>query len=261
MVRDELLKVAKPVIIPGGSEMIRAILDERKTAIRKLIKPQQFIGLLPDKCKNGTPEEFLREKKYMFKPYCDMTDAELIKASYKSPYQPGDILYVRETFVQAAAHIFWYKADDKSWIDNKNMRWKPSIHMPKEASRIFLRVTNVRVERLQEITEEQAKAEGICRLFDNMSKEEYEEWARKVGKMETQEKCLFKNYLWHGNFGKYGTGNRLSDAWKYQYSGYANAVESFSSLWNSTIDLKDWDRYGWGANPWVFAYEFELIPM
>lgn len=68
----------------------------------------------------------------------------------KAPYQSGDILYVRETFIQAAAHIFWYKADNNSWI-SEGLHWKPSIHMPKEAARIWLKVTDVRVKRLQEM--------------------------------------------------------------------------------------------------------------
>lgn len=147
----------KPILF--NTEMVRAILDGRKSCTRRIVKPQQLIGMLPDKCKNGAPEEFLKEKKLMFKPYCDMTDIELINTAYKAPYQPGDILYVRETFIQAAAHIFWYKADDKPWI-SEGLRWKPSIHMPKEAARIWLKVTDVKMERLQEITTESALAEG-----------------------------------------------------------------------------------------------------
>lgn len=147
----------KPILF--NSEMVRAILEGRKSCTRRIVKPQQLIGMLPDKCKNGAPEEFLKEKKLMFKPHCDMTDIELINTAYKAPYQPGDILYVRETFIQAAAHIFWYKADDNSWI-SEGLHWKPSIHMPKEAARIWLKVTDVRMERLQEITAESALAEG-----------------------------------------------------------------------------------------------------
>lgn len=159
MNRAELMRIAKPILF--NTEMVRAILDGRKTVTRRLVKKRQLIGLLADNCKNGTPEEFLKKKKYMFKPYCDMTDAELISTSYKPPYQLGDILYVRETFVQPAAHIYWYKADENSWLDSKNMRWKPSIHMPKEAARIFLKVTDVRVERLQDMDKMDAVNEGI----------------------------------------------------------------------------------------------------
>ena len=158
----------KPILF--NTEMVRAILEGRKSCTRRIVKPQQFIGMLPDKCKNGAPEEFLKEKKLMFKPYCDMTDIELINTAYKDPYQPGDILYVRET---------WCKYDDDHIIDGRKYaykadaspiseearkkfeyRWRPSIHMPKEAARIWLKVNDIRVERLQEITEVQAQAEG-----------------------------------------------------------------------------------------------------
>ena len=62
--------------------------------------------------------------------------------------------------MMAAAHIFWYKADDKPWM-SKDLLWKPSIHMPKEAARIWLKVTDVRVERLQDITGLSVQKEGI----------------------------------------------------------------------------------------------------
>lgn len=218
-------------------EMVRAILDGRKSCTRRIVKTKQFVGLLPDKCKNGIPEEFLEEKKGMFKPYCDMTDTELISAAYKAPYQIGDILYVRETFIQAAAHIFWYKADDKPWM-SQGLLWKPSIHMPKEAARIWLKVTDARVERLREITEAQAKAEGI------------------------------RGYSKDGNLYKYA----VTDDWWIDYHNKhrklffggtwwqdmpRTAKDAFSYLWDSTVKKSDLDHYGWDANPWVWVIEFE----
>lgn len=149
-----------------NTEMVRAILDGRKSCTRRIVKPQQLVGLLPDKCKNGVPEEFLKEKKLMFKPYCNMTDIELINTAYKAPYQRGDILYVRETWCKGLERYI-YRADysdtEKFYRDGKEieMKWHPSLHMPKDAARIFLRVTNVRVERLQDITVEDALAEGM----------------------------------------------------------------------------------------------------
>ena len=148
----------KPILF--NTEMVRAILDRRKSCTRRIVKPQQLVGILPDKCKNGTPEEFLKQKKLMFKPYCDMTDVELINTAYKAPYQPGDILYVRETWKQAPNGYYYYEDWQKNDIADIT-KWKPSIHMPKEAARIWLKVTDVRVERLQEITELSVQKEGI----------------------------------------------------------------------------------------------------
>ena len=158
----------KPILF--NTEMVRANLDGRKTCTRRLVNPRQFMGMLPDRCKNATPDEFLKNKRMMFKPYCDMTDAELIMTAYKEPYQPGDILYVRETWcalpVNEAGHIrghsvYYYKADGDLRPEGWRGKWKPSIHMPKEAARIWLKVTDVRVERLQEMWASDASKEGI----------------------------------------------------------------------------------------------------
>ena len=153
-----------------NTEMVRAILDGRKSCTRRIVKPQQLVGLLPDKCKNGVPEEFLKEKKFMFKPYCNMTDIELINTAYKAPYQLGDILYVRETWcglpVNEAGHFrghptYYYRADGDLRPEGWRGAWHPSIHMPKEAARIWLKVTDVRVKRLQEMWASDVPKEGI----------------------------------------------------------------------------------------------------
>lgn len=123
-------------------KMVRAILDCRKSCTRRIIKPQPQ-GYF----------EVSEEPLYIY-------DTDGKQGKITPPYQPGDILYVRETFIQAAAHIFWYKADDKLWM-SKDLLWKPSIHMPKEAARIWLKVTDVRVERLQDITGLSVQKEGI----------------------------------------------------------------------------------------------------
>lgn len=228
----------KPILF--RTEMVRAILDGRKTVTRRVVKSRQLIGLLLDKCKNGTPEEFLKGKKLMFKPYCDMTDTELIKTAYNLPYKPGDILYVLETWTKECEK-YYYRADfDSDYLDpcetlsggypvscrnhpgcdgcmatSTRIRWHPSIHMPKEAARIWLKVTDVRVERLQDITDDGAKAEGAT---DNR------------GFIHSPEN---------------------------EYDRIHTAREHFIEIWGSTIKKSDLDRYGWDANPWVWVIEFE----
>lgn len=138
----------KPILF--NTDMVRAILDGRKTCTRRIVK-----GFIPNDAVWGytafTPKGCIS---------CRGTFADGYgEKFFKLPYQPGDILYVRETFIQAAAHTFWYKANFELWMP-EGLRWKPSIHMPKEAARIWLKVTELRVEQLQEITEVQAQAEG-----------------------------------------------------------------------------------------------------
>lgn len=152
----------RPILF--NTEMVKAILDGRKIRTRRIVKPQPKTRLCytfaGGGCRTwGYPSPFAHEIwGEGYKLPDDITKEDLTKR-WKPPYHADDILYVRETFIQAAAHTFWYKADDKSWM-SKDLLWKPSIHMPKEAARIWLKVTNVRVERLQEITETQAQAEG-----------------------------------------------------------------------------------------------------
>ena len=136
----------KPILF--NTEMVRAILDGRKSCTRRLPRKQ-------------IEEKYLEYDEWVQAvavPGCTYLREKEFYTQYP-PYRPGDILYVRETFIQAAAHTFWYKADDNSWI-SEGLHWKPSIHMPKEAARIWLKVTDVRVERLQDMTDDDAEAEG-----------------------------------------------------------------------------------------------------
>jgi hypothetical protein len=153
----------KPILF--NTEMVRAILDGRKTCTRRLVKPQ------PDE-KHTYPLGFVTDSTEKKKAGCFGFGIDEYGGSIqyaKPPYQPGDILYVRETWcglpVNEAGHmrghtIYYYKADGELRPKGWRGTWHPSIHMPKEAARIWLKVTDVRVERLQEITEVQAKAEG-----------------------------------------------------------------------------------------------------
>jgi len=184
----------KPILF--NTQMVRAILDGRKTCTRRIVKPQPT--------------------------------AHYGVQCIKPPYQPGDILYVRETWsLRFDGEKYFYKADkntsreEKRLLDYNDVKWRPSIHMPKEAARIWLKVTNVRVERLQDITPKEAENEGVGNLF-------YDD----IGYSE-------KNY-----------GTEVDPE-------YGIAKEQFAWLWESTIKKSDLDSYGWDANPWVWVIEFE----
>lgn len=140
-----------------NTEMVRAILDDRKTCTRRVVKYDKADDVLNSPAKKENP---------------DIPDKQFIKYLVKMPYEVGDILYVRETWtdhyipneIGKPELQYCYKADGvdikAECLPGENNRWYPSIHMPKEAARIWLKVTDVRVERLQDITEIQAQAEG-----------------------------------------------------------------------------------------------------
>lgn len=155
MTREEALKVAKPILF--NTEMVWAIQNGRKTATRRLIKLPYYIDN-EDVCRKSGLAMHVGTNATDGMPYPD------------SPYKIGDILYVRETWAKVSDWIdidpevgipdgIIYKSD---WKDGEESpKWHPSIHMPKEAARIFLRVTDVRVERLQDIDDDGVVAEGL----------------------------------------------------------------------------------------------------
>lgn len=233
----------KPILF--NTEMVRAILGGRKSCTRRMVKPQ------PDE-KHTFPLGFVTDSTEKKEVGCFGFGINEYGGSiqYAKPqYQPGDILYVRETWerfecwncerdergncpkdlkksvLYKTCGCYIYRATDEISGDAK---WHPSIHMPKEAARIWLKVTNVSVERLQEITEAQTEEEGF--LFT--------------------PPCLHR------------TGENYCDidgpcGSKIKYCDMS-AGELFGKvLWDSTIKKSDIDIYGWDANPWVWVIEFE----
>nr|DAO13276.1 MAG TPA: ASCH domain protein [Caudoviricetes sp.] len=201
-----------------NTEMVRAILDGRKSCTRRIIKPQPqsrlcytFAG---GNCGTwGYPSKTAHESwgdEYRLPD--GITDEEL-QRRWKPPYRADDILYVRETWYKDKYRYMYranYSDSEKFYRDGKEVKikWHPSIHMPKEAARIWLKVTDVRVEQLQDIDGKGCVKEGI------------------------EEEPL-------------------------KYVGDEFVKGMFHDLWDSTIKKSDLDRYGWDANPWVFVYEFE----
>ena len=227
MTREQLLSVAKPILF--NTEMVRAILDGRKTVTRRVVKPQP-----PMDDKHRPHHAKLRRGFDGEKPTIHfeflMENYAGCAADVITPrYDIGDILYVRETAMIQSMKNFdrtvklYFKADNNleqfsisSEFYNKLLcypqnKWLSPYYLTKEAARIFLCVTDVRVERLRDITDEGAKSEGA-----NIG----------VGLSEKMQR---------------------------------SAIERFATLWNSAIKPADAEKYGWEANPFVWVYEFERI--
>ncbi len=207
----------KPILF--NTEMVRAILDGKKSCTRRLVKPQ--------------PQGYFEVNENPVYIY----DTDWNQGKITPPYQPGDILYVRETWHKYIkrvgkgescrfAEFYGYRASVAN-SEDADEPWRPSIHMPKEAARIWLKVTDVRVERLQEMKPVDVIKEGAypdC-------------WD-----------CL-NTYGESGSQCCYGTEEECS-----QCDG---VMMEWEKLWNSTIKKTDIERYGWDANPWVWVIEFE----
>ena len=162
-----------------------------------------------------------------------------VQCGYHPPYKPGDILWVRETWRPIeASSAGWcrieYKAGGAEYFQNViavpkyQEPWHPSIHMPKEAARIFLRVKDVKVQRLREMSEADCMAEGI------------------------------REFTKDGKLFKYSTqsGDMPTIPWA---DMPVTPGTAFAKLWDSTIKPADRDWYGWAVNPWVWVIEFERI--
>jgi hypothetical protein len=252
MIKTELLAASARGEIFSAEE-VRAILEGRKTRTTRVIKKLSHCPV------HGIDPIFSHG--YLRCNGCD-------HFGVKPRHKPGDIIYVREAWkwhqlpgVGKGAYIF--KADARpenalAWIEG----WKPSTHMPRKAARIFLRVTDVKVQRVQDASEEEAIAEGVTRLFDYLSDYEFEEWRKRIHRVnpditpvKEKHEQPFTNYLWHGHIGR-GITQAQSDAWRYQMSAYKSARESFSSLWEKVNARRG---YGWDANPLCWVYEFERL--
>lgn len=212
----------KPILF--NTEMVRAILDGRKTCTRRICKDANEYTVPNMDFYNAD------RRTYAVHNYANKEHTEQLSIAERTcSICPGDILYVRETWerfecwncegdergncpkepkksvLDKTCGCYMYRATDEISGDAK---WHPSIHMPKEAARIWLKVTDVRVERLQEITIDGIRNEGLSSV------------AVHAGDMEI-------------------------------------AMEEWKNLWNSTIKKADLDCYGWDVNPWAWVIEFE----
>lgn len=204
-------EMSKILPILFNTEMVQAILAGRKTCTRRAVK-----RAIPFDSEGKSWSVLIKGE------WSGLIGVDDFVEHY-TPYHPGDILYVRETWHKYTKRVekgeschlqefYGYKASVGN-SEDASEPWKPSIHMPKEAARIFLRITGIRLERLQEITEDEAKAEGA-------------NW--KNGK-------------------NVGVEEKMSQT----------AVERFAKIWDSTIKNPIRSPRCWDINPYVWVIEFE----
>lgn len=188
-----------------NTEMVKAMLDGTKTSTRRIVK-----GYVPENADFGYTA---------FTPPGTISCRGIFKTEgrgegygekfIKLPYQRGDILYVRETWSDHYVPDengrpnleYCYKADgidlQGECLPGETNRWYPSIHMPKEAARIWLKVTDVRVERLQDITIEDIQNEGISTIAGDTLTEWVLLWNSTVKKSEIGKYGWDANpYVW-----------------------------------------------------------------
>lgn len=218
----------RPILF--STEMVQAILGGRKTQTRRVIKPQpspdpariEFYGR-----KMGWLPTSNSGKVGIFEPF----------DGYKCPYgQPGDLLYVREAFCRFShgdptaeggirTNQVAYRADDPYMDDS----WKPSIHMPKDIARIWLKVEDIRVERVKDISIDDVWAEGVQIPTNN---------GKPV--ISLTDKYTIATYL-------EGTVS------EWEQDDFIKA--HFAKLWDSI----NADRgYSWESNPWVWVVQFNV---
>ena len=214
-----------------NTEMVRALLDGRKTVTRRVIR--YTVGdVYKATCLGGRWVEGMNyddPPKSVVEWYCK---------NYKSPpYEPGDILYVRETW------YYEYHMHDRTAGEPDLHGWKPSIHMPKEAARIFLRVKDVRVERLQD-----SFFAPISPIFELR--------AEGVDIGDDCRECI-------ATYGYPCCVDTVDEDGSKLYGGDCGILdevrENYAELWDSTVKKADRDKYDWRADPWVWVIEFERV--
>ena len=162
----------KPILF--NADMIQAILEGRKNETRRPIIPQPTGGIVSMSALGWRDEK---------------------GRPLRAPYRPGDVLYVRETWAKEYDRIY-YKADGYPTLrlyNEEDLKWRPSIHMPKEYARIFLKVQSIGIQRLTQIHEIMAENEGFIghwyrdyangrEYFVSAKDKFYEQWGAIYGK-------------------------------------------------------------------------------
>ncbi|MFY0481432.1 hypothetical protein ACI6PS_02405 [Flavobacterium sp. PLA-1-15] len=198
-----------------ATSVVQSLLENRKSQTRRL---QGLENIDP------RANEIVKDNQFPFEgKWISRSRLETVEERYeifdviKCPYgEVGDVLWVRETFYEEGFEgNYVYKAPNGTLLTDYD-RWKPSIHMPKEAARLFYKITSIHVERLQNITEEDAIAEGVVK---------------------------------HSDYGSTGYVNYLSP---HEAVTDIDAVWSFGTLWESIYGRGSWLKNPW---VWVIKFE------
>ena len=211
-----------------NGEMVRAILDVRKTQTRRIVKGTDGAVKF---CKEW---DINGEEMFVVLGEKDHTGMNPVLGAISCPFGGvGDRIWVRETWarynIDQNSHDIAYRATTpEDWPEEG--RWRPSIHMPRWASRILLEITNVRVERLNAISEEDAQREGV----------HTEVWDQTVVARNYAARDEFFQF-WSEDMPHYVEMNQLYRS-------------SFRSLWESIYGAENWL-----ANPWVWVIEFKRV--
>lgn len=236
------------------SEEVEAILDNRKRTFRRIVIPQPKCKLLND---NGKYYQILNEytcpginKNTLFSLRVER------KKRYRPTYQIGDIIALKETWYYDSfledteegnpdlksgnySFRYIYRSDNRNYpvdYDNGSNGWNDPRNMPFEAIRIFLKITDISLERLQDITEEGTIKEGIYKL-------------PKGDLPESSAWTFVRDY--HDGFIKYRC-----------YPEYLGPINCYKHMWDMCILDNQCEKiktYGWEANPYVWVYEFERV--
>jgi hypothetical protein len=204
----------KPILF--STLMVKAILEGRKTQTRRIIKPQPLVH--NDVIKMPIPiDEYSKLLgEYTKKGYTQIYTKGVLEGMIAPlcKYEIGDVLWVRETWAKIQTNeggdSFVYRADDDFYKDNIEGwgGWKPSLFMPRDACRLFLKIKNIRVERLQDISEEDSVSEGVKKndweFEDGECPETYKEGFKFLWESINGEKSWEDNpFVWVIEFEKH----------------------------------------------------------
>lgn len=221
----------RPIIF--STPMVQAILDGRKTMTRRILsiqppdnRPWRLIRLIDSTSKDDT-KNIGKLQWGIFSSATHVSERDM--QYFKNPYgEPDDVLWVRETWSKINGH-YEYKALYNTAV---SFNWKPSIHMPRAAARLFLQITDVRVERLHDISDSDIQAEGIVYNQYDQIEQGFAQWPCHT--------CMAEGHR--------GGAHMCDDGF------VTTAKESFEGLWSSINGPASWD-----SNPWVWVISFTRL--